>query len=206
MFDIKKATEIDPWIYPELETYKIEVVSFEIDIVSGEFTYSYKTAGKNLSPEMKKAINLVNIGQQIIFKVYVRGIDGTVRILEPLSIKVSTRTEYIPCPPPNALKFILFFETSKFELSSEAIEELNKAVKILKSEPDKKVRITGFTDIKGDVEKNKNLSIQRAEAAADFIISNGISKERVSFSGKGAQTSAEAVKTERRVEIELFKD
>ncbi len=205
--DLKKATEIDPWlIYQEEERFKLEVALFEINIISGGLTYSYKSDGRKLSTDMKKVLNSVKIGQKITFKINVRGIDGTIRYLEPFSIKVSAKTEYTLCPPSNNLKFVIFFETAKFELSIEAIEELNKAIEILKKEPDKKAKIIGFTDTVGAIEKNIDLSNQRAKAAADFIISKGVSKERINFSGNGAQVSAETVKTDRRVEIELFND
>ena len=68
---------------------------------------------------------------------------------------------------------------------------------------------TGHTDSKGKADYNQKLSVRRAEAVKEFLVSSGVAADRVYTSGKGATQPVADNKTDegraknRRVEIEV---
>ncbi|HNQ12071.1 MAG TPA: OmpA family protein [Bacteroidia bacterium] len=79
----------------------------------------------------------------------------------------------------------IFFETNSYKLSNESTLELNKLLVFLTENKSIRVRINGHTDSVGDDHSNLTLSQQRASAVSDYLISNGISKDRISTKGFG---------------------
>ncbi|MDR3046386.1 MAG: OmpA family protein, partial [Bacteroidales bacterium] len=62
---------------------------------------------------------------------------------------------------------------------------INLFVEFLNENPTIKVEIQGHTDNVGDDNANQFLSERRAQAVYDYIISEGISKDRVRYQGYG---------------------
>ena len=79
----------------------------------------------------------------------------------------------------------VFFETDKYELKPESKAELNKLVAFLNSNKTLKIELRGHTDNVGDKKKNLILSDNRAKTVMEYLITNGIAKERLSFKGFG---------------------
>lgn len=79
----------------------------------------------------------------------------------------------------------VFFETNKFDLKPESKAELNKLVSFLKQNENLKIELEGHTDNTGDKKANQLLSQNRAKAVYDYLIANGIVKERLSYKGYG---------------------
>ena len=77
------------------------------------------------------------------------------------------------------------FAFDKFNLSDEAVVELNKVVKWLVDNPDIKVEIEGHTDNKGSAEYNQKLSEERAKSVYDYFVSHGVKASRLSYKGYG---------------------
>lgn len=101
-----------------------------------------------------------------------------------------------------------------FELNSSTINknsyfELNNLVKILNNISDKKLLISGHTDNTGDVQQNILLSENRAKSVVDYLVSKGISQDRLKYIGYGSSKPIVSNINEtgkaknRRVEIEL---
>ena len=67
----------------------------------------------------------------------------------------------------------------------ESITALNKLVKLLKDNPNIIVEIGAHTDTNGSEEYNIKLSQRRAQAVVDYLIQNGIEKERIIAFGYG---------------------
>jgi len=63
---------------------------------------------------------------------------------------------------------------------------LDKAVMMLRDNPDSIAAITGFTDKQGDEEYNLALSRKRANAVKQYLVGAGIAQERLSVEGRGA--------------------
>ncbi|MEY3432596.1 MAG: hypothetical protein RL131_532, partial [Bacteroidota bacterium] len=80
----------------------------------------------------------------------------------------------------------ILFETGSFKLLSESMGELDKVVSILQDNPGIKVELSGHTDATGNPEDNQKLSEARAKSVVDFLISKGISANRLSYKGYGS--------------------
>ncbi|MDT8450178.1 MAG: OmpA family protein [Wenzhouxiangellaceae bacterium] len=79
----------------------------------------------------------------------------------------------------------VLFEVGEANLLPSAQENLNDVIELLKSEPDKSVRIEGHTDATGPAELNLKLSQQRADAVRDALIELGIEPGRLRAVGMG---------------------
>ena len=83
------------------------------------------------------------------------------------------------------LKNVLF-DTDKFDLKTASYTELNRVVALLKENQNMKVSIEGHTDNQGSESHNITLSKNRAKAVVDYLISKGISADRLKSVGKGS--------------------
>lgn len=77
----------------------------------------------------------------------------------------------------------IFFDTGKSDLRDESFGELNQLIKLMNENPSIKVEISGHTDNRGSYENNKKLSKDRAKAVVDYLIKNGIDKDRLTYKG-----------------------
>jgi len=75
------------------------------------------------------------------------------------------------------------FDFNKSELRSESYAVLDKAVTLLKNSPDVKVEIQGYTDNIDTYEYNQKLSEERAQSVKNYLVSKGISTDRLSTIG-----------------------
>jgi outer membrane protein OmpA-like peptidoglycan-associated protein len=73
----------------------------------------------------------------------------------------------------------IFFESESYVLKDESKVELNKLIYLLTQNPSLKIQISGHTDNVGSEEFNKALSVKRASAVANYLVSKGISSERL---------------------------
>jgi outer membrane protein OmpA-like peptidoglycan-associated protein len=79
----------------------------------------------------------------------------------------------------------IYFEFDKSNITEKATKELNKLVEVMKSKPDMVIMVKAHTDNRGSDEYNLNLSDRRARAAVQYVISQGISPDRISGKGYG---------------------
>ncbi|MDO8998218.1 MAG: OmpA family protein [Bacteroidota bacterium] len=79
----------------------------------------------------------------------------------------------------------IIYGLDEFNLDKQSAEILNKVVKILKERDKIKLEIISHTDSQGDDASNLSLSKKRANAVAEYLINNGISKKRITAIGKG---------------------
>lgn len=87
---------------------------------------------------------------------------------------------------PVVLKGITF-ATGKADITPESEATLQKALKTLTTYPDISVEISGYTDNVGNDKSNQILSEKRANAVRDWLISKGISGDRITAVGYGEQ-------------------
>ncbi len=103
----------------------------------------------------------------------------------------------------------VFFETGKAELSPAARSRLDTVATALSAYPDREIMIQGFTDAKGDEEKNRMLSQMRAEAVRQYLGERGVPQDRLRAVGRGESDPIASNDTpsgrasNRRVEIVL---
>lgn len=113
-----------------------------------------------------------------------------------------------PCEIKETMDNIQFVFNSAIFLP-ESKSDLKKLLKILNNKSDYKAYFTGYTSDEGSAEYNLNLSIQRAKAIYDYLIKNGIPKNRLYYDGKGfseplfPNTTESNKAKNRRVEIRL---
>ncbi len=97
------------------------------------------------------------------------------------------------------------FASGRWQLSPSAKAVLNLVVDVLREAPSGRIEIAGHTDSSGSEAYNLRLSERRAGAVRDYLISKGVSGERLRARGYGeAQpvSSAEPARN-RRVELRL---
>src|SRR5690606_12772798 len=75
------------------------------------------------------------------------------------------------------------FEFGKSNITREGAQELDKLVGIMNDYPNMVIYVKAHTDTKGSASYNMALSEKRAQATVSYVISKGISKDRIT--GKG---------------------
>jgi outer membrane protein OmpA-like peptidoglycan-associated protein len=104
----------------------------------------------------------------------------------------------------------IFFDTDQFTLKETSLIELHKLLELLKNNPKLKIEISGHTDIIGTMGHNLELSKNRAKTVYDYLILNGIVKDRLSFEGYGSNNPVDSNETEagrannRRTEFKII--
>jgi OOP family OmpA-OmpF porin len=105
----------------------------------------------------------------------------------------------------------IFFETAKSELKPESFPELDGVVDFLSKNSAVEILISGHTDNVGSDDANMTLSENRAKAVVDYILSKGISTNRLSSKGFGESVPIASNDTDegkaqnRRVEFTILK-
>ncbi len=80
-----------------------------------------------------------------------------------------------------------YFDTDKSDLGSEARQVLTKDAEFFRSYPQARVSIEGDCDERGSTEYNLGLGQRRAEAAKNFLISLGITADRMETTSWGKE-------------------
>ena len=105
----------------------------------------------------------------------------------------------------------ILFDAREVELKKEAKDSLDEMIKLLNAYPANKVLIEGYSDSKGDEEKNLKLSYNRAQEVYLYFVKNGIPAERLTVVGYGQENPIASNKTaegraqNRRVNIIILK-
>jgi outer membrane protein OmpA-like peptidoglycan-associated protein len=104
----------------------------------------------------------------------------------------------------------IFFDVGKSDLKNESIAELEKMKMLLESSPHLKIQINGHTDNTGNDATNMVLSLKRAEAVVQYLITKGIENTRAIAKGFGSQRplvsnddEQEGREINRRTEVEI---
>ena len=90
-----------------------------------------------------------------------------------------------PAPPPPSKAWMVFFDTNSTTLSQQATMTITEATNVAKSMPNARVAVTGYTDTDGTPAYNQQLSIRRADAVKNALVSNGIAPQAISVNGTG---------------------
>lgn len=79
----------------------------------------------------------------------------------------------------------IFFAHDSYDLKNTSLVELNKVIQFLQNNESLRIEISGHTDNTGSSDYNLKLSEHRAQAVYNYLIGNGISKERMFYKGYG---------------------
>jgi len=95
-------------------------------------------------------------------------------------------------------------------LSSESTGELDRLVELMKDMSTLKIEIGGHTDNVSSAAFNLKLSKARAKSVVDYLVSNGIDANRLTYKGYGFEQPIASNKTEegrqlnRRTEFKVI--
>lgn len=101
----------------------------------------------------------------------------------------------------------VLFDTGKSDLKPGARRDVQQLAAFLQANPDRKVRIEGFTDTVGSESLNQALSERRAGAVAFILTQMGVDRTRIVAQGYGKEypvagnSTASARQLNRRVEV-----
>ena len=155
---------------------------------NGYFTQSinYTTKGKTPAPETLVQ-DITNVT-----------LDTTI-VLEQLVLEKAIVLENI------------YYDLDKADIRPDAAEELDKLVKILKDNPNIRIELSSHTDDRASDAYNLDLSQRRAESAVEYLISQGIERDRMVARGYGESqliipnaTTEEEHQRNRRTEFKVI--
>lgn len=102
----------------------------------------------------------------------------------------------------------ILFASNKFTLLNSAMTKLDQVAEALKAQgPDKQMVVEGHTDSQGSDRVNQPLSLNRATAVRDYLVTRGVESNKISAVGMGSthpildNRNAENRANNRRVEI-----
>lgn len=105
----------------------------------------------------------------------------------------------------------VFFNTGSFVLRQDSYTQLQTLVSYLKKKTSWTIEIRGHTDNTGNAADNMTLSEKRARAVYNYLVSAGINKKRMTFTGLGqtqpvaSNETIEGRQKNRRVEFRIVK-
>ena len=79
----------------------------------------------------------------------------------------------------------IYFEYDKSNITAQGANELDKLVKVMKENPTMVIFVKSHTDSKGKSSYNLKLSEQRAQSTVQYLLSKGVTKDRISGKGYG---------------------
>ncbi|QQR87731.1 MAG: carboxypeptidase regulatory-like domain-containing protein [Flavobacteriales bacterium] len=99
--------------------------------------------------------------------------------LVPLEVGATIRLENI------------YYDLAKWNIRKDAAVELDKLVATLMENPTVTIELSSHTDCRGKDQYNMDLSTKRAKSAVEYLVKNGIAKERVQSKGYGETKPSE---------------
>ncbi|MGK7392371.1 MAG: OmpA family protein [Candidatus Cyclobacteriaceae bacterium M2_1C_046] len=148
-----------------------------IDSLSKDYPVKVDVSGFNLSEYAKGPYTIQAAAPGFLpgEEGFILGDDAEAIIISLKPIEKGTRV---------VLEDVLF-EQSRARLLPQSYDELNQVVKLMKDNPDLKIRLEGHTDTRGSQKANLKLSKMRVEAVKDYLVEQGISKRRIKGKGYG---------------------
>jgi outer membrane protein OmpA-like peptidoglycan-associated protein len=103
------------------------------------------------------------------------------------------------------------FNSGSANLKEESFESLDQVVELLKSNPELRLKLSGYTDNSGNAQSNLALSKQRTAAVKAYLVSQDVAADRLEAEGYGIanpradNSTAEGRALNRRVELSIIK-
>ena len=105
----------------------------------------------------------------------------------------------------------IYFKTNQATLLQGSRQELEELASVLQRYPKLEIEILGYTDHLAGEEYNRKLGEKRAKSVYDYLVANGVSKDRLKYTGVGknsyvADNDSDAGRQmNRRVEFKVTK-
>ena len=108
----------------------------------------------------------------------------------------------------SGVQLSLLFDTNQDQLSYDMLDTIDGMTEAIKQEPNSLIRIDGYADARGSEAFNEDLAYRRAESVANYLVDNGIDRERIIVRSMGESQSSPdsdviAYAKDRRVELRL---
>lgn len=103
---------------------------------------------------------------------------------ENMYVKLKLEMEQIIVNKPIVLENI-YYDLDKYDIRSDAAAGLDRLVGIMQDNPEISIELSSHTDSRADDKYNMTLSQRRAESAVSYIVSRGVSSERITARGYG---------------------
>jgi outer membrane protein OmpA-like peptidoglycan-associated protein/tetratricopeptide (TPR) repeat protein len=149
-----------------------------------------KTVGNQTTAVNGKAAFGVNCNTVYSFQVSKQGYEsGVFGIAKTDGGEVVVEALLTPIMPIITEKEVIlqpiYFEYDKSNITKEGAAELDKLVQVMNEYPTMVIFAKSHTDQRGSDRYNLNLSDRRAKSTVQYLVSKGISKERISGQGFG---------------------
>ena len=224
--DGSKVALAQVWSKPSFERiveqgklYDVEIASFEKTIGNekGGYRLEYLNGYVPPVPEKKKGglpawllalIGLIVLG--IIAAIFLKKKKKKVVEVEKIVEKevIVRDTVYVQQVAEIEASFnAAQFELGKADLNDDAKLALHDLAKLMKQNPQMRLRIEGHTSAEGDPAANQELSARRAAAAVTFLVDKeGIDASRLESVGKGSSEPIDPdnLEANRRTEFEII--
>ena len=82
---------------------------------------------------------------------------------------------------------VVNFDFDQYTLSSKSIQTLRSIAQVMKDNKDLEITVSGHADERGTREYNLALGQRRGEAVRDYLLLNGISKNRITVKSYGEE-------------------
>lgn len=183
--------------------------------VSGEFVAQggerFLTIG-NFAPFNHSGVVPVESTNAVLPGAYYYIDDVSVVAVGPLLPKVQAAE--ITTPVVDEIKILhgIHFATGKSDILPQSYNELQHLLELLRANPNMRIELRGHTDNQGTASFNMQLSQERAEAVAQYLINRGISGGRIQTQGFGksmpidTNDTPEGRRNNRRVEYRVLAD
>lgn len=196
MGDGTRVSVVKMWTKPSFERmvshaklYDIEIAKFEAADKGGKkggFRLEYLNGYVPPVPAKKRSLwwvwlilLLLVAGVALFFAL--RKPEVVEKVVEVEKIVYVERVEEIE-DDFNAAKFV----QGKADLTDDAKFVLHDLAQLMDKHPELRLKLIGHTSAEGDAEFNQRLSESRAQAAVDFLVSQGIAAERLEAEGRGS--------------------
>ncbi len=185
-----KALNCAPAELARAEAY-YDALSYELSKPEPNSTNLVDFYNKAFS-ELGLAIEKIDIAKEGNLECYT----GVTYVPEQVKVEPEAKLQEAPSPAPEATKpkeeplmvvARVHFDFNKYNIKREYIPLLNEVVKVLKENPNIRVRIEGFTDDIGPKAYNDRLALKRAQAVKDYLVSAGIPEDRIEVVGFGKE-------------------
>jgi len=102
-------------------------------------------------------------------------------------------------------KYVVYFKSNSTDLTEGSESTLANAMKAIRDQKVEKARVVAYTDNRGSLRYNQQLSMRRAESIKQKLSSTGVGNVEVAGGGELKDESDGAGESARRAEIYLIK-
>ena len=107
------------------------------------------------------------------------------RAVDATTVSAVSETQYVAAVAIE--EGTIYFEYDKYDLSVSAISEIRELANAMKANSSARIRIEGHCDERGTREYNLALGERRANAAKDYLMTYGVSANRISVISYGKE-------------------